>query len=109
MIFMTTNLEVKQFKQAAKKLQQMAEAGKFKNEYDWTCGICYMLSCITENIVKDTTEDSYDIMSKLLTKYEYHNGLGADGDFNTNREVFLEFLAYTLSEKDIQEICNNKG
>ena len=90
--------DVKRFKYAVMTLQSRVEKSEVK---DWRLGICNMLFRIEGSIC-----NTYWIMKKILGDTVYEQGLGPDGVFNTEREVFLEFLAYTLTEEDILEICN---
>lgn len=90
-------VDIKNFKKAVKVLQKKVEKNYFPNN-EWTCGICHMLY--------EETEDAYELMERLLTYDEYHYGLGLVNGLTEDRKVFLEFLAYTLSEEDIQKICN---
>lgn len=95
-----TAQEVVEFKQATRELQRKVESGNI----EWQCGICLML----RNITKEVTT-SYDVMRELLGRTLYNKGIGPDHELNEDRRVFLEFLAYTITEEDILEICNQKG
>ena len=103
---MLSLLDAKRFKKAAIALQKEAESGKFEHTRrkgyvpsgtGWSCGLCFMLN----------TGDgvSYDIMPALLE----HTCLGNRHIFTEERELFLEFIAYSLTEEDILEIWESCG
>jgi hypothetical protein len=92
---MITLQNAKDFKIAAKKLQNKVEQGLYDKEGKWECGICYMISSFSFHA------DAYTIMEALLE----HGSLGTIDHFNENRRIFLEFLAYSITEEDIFEIC----
>lgn len=85
--------DIVEFKEAVKILQLRAESGEFNYPDNWECGLCYML--------KFYCDQSYRIMDCLLDTL----CLNDYGTFTEERELFLEFLAYTLSAEDIYEIC----
>ena len=81
------------FKQAVAILQLQVESGKFNYPDNWENGLCYMLSLYCDN--------AYDIVNSLLEVV----CLSDYGTFTEERELFLEFMAYTLTAEDIYEIC----
>lgn len=95
----SAQVDIKGFKKAVKILQKKVEQDYFRNNR-WFHGICYMLYEETEDF-----SSSHDVIEKLLTELEYIRGIGPDNVLTEDRKVFLEFLAYTLSEEDIQNIC----
>lgn len=63
-------------------------------------GLCYELN-------SRSYYDTYQIMASLLTELEYNQGLAKKGKYDKNRKCFLEFLAFVISEEDIEDCLNS--
>jgi hypothetical protein len=63
-------------------------------------GLCHEIASVA-NLPKQLC---YDTMDSFLKDEEFSIGLGPNGEYNTDRRVFMEFLAFVLSEEDMLEL-----
>lgn len=90
--------EIKDFKLSCQAVEQYMRGS---STLIGGAGLCYEISSMCED-----NGTSYDVMESILTDEEF-DGLGPHGVYNKERQHFLEFLAFVLSEEDMLELVES--